>query len=128
MKYSEGDQEYIITRHGQFCKPINIINIYGEQESRTGNDEVENRWNNIVKELNDIEVRGESAIILGDLNKHVGDAIPGNSAKCSFGGNLVKNLLMTGKYTLVNATNKVTLIIGMTHQIQRMPVASQPWT
>ena len=35
MKYGQGNQEYIITRHGQFTKPINIINIYGEQENRT---------------------------------------------------------------------------------------------
>ena len=27
MKYSEGNQEYIITRHGQFYKPISIINM-----------------------------------------------------------------------------------------------------
>ena len=47
MKYGQGNQEYIITRHGQFTKPINIINIYGEQENRTGNDEVENNWNNL---------------------------------------------------------------------------------
>ena len=45
MKYGEGDNEFIITRHNQFCIPINIINVYGEQESRAGKEDVENRWN-----------------------------------------------------------------------------------
>ena len=108
MKYSEGNQEFIITRHGQFSIPINIINIYGEQESRTGNDEVENRWNIIVSELKAIERRGEYSILIGDLNKHVGDVIPGNNSKRSFGGNKVRDLIKTGKYTLVNAASKVT--------------------
>ena len=106
MKYSQGNQEYIVTRHGQFCQPINIINIYGEQEGRTGNNEVEDRWFNVLNELQTIDKRGESAILIGDLNKHVGNIIPENHQKCSFGGNLVRKLLNSGKYTLVNATSK----------------------
>ena len=107
MKYGDGDDEFIITRHGQFCTPINIINLYGEQETRVSNDEVENRWNRIVHELEVIERRGEDALLIGDMNKHVGDIIPGNHEKCSFGGKLVKNLLNSGKYVLVNASSKV---------------------
>ena len=106
MKYGEGNHEYIVTRHGKFAKPISIINIYGEQEGRTGNDEVEDKWSVIIKELEVIEKRGESAIIIGDLNKHVGNIIPGNNLKCSPGGKMVRNLINTGKYTLVNATSK----------------------
>ena len=36
LKVSEGSDkdEYIVTRHGQFEVPINIINVYGEIESR----------------------------------------------------------------------------------------------
>ena len=36
LKVDEGknNDEYLITRHGQFMKPINICNIYGEQEGR----------------------------------------------------------------------------------------------
>ena len=32
LKINEGteDNEYIVTRHSQFRKPINIINVYGE--------------------------------------------------------------------------------------------------
>ena len=40
LKVSEGTQnnEFIITRHGQFSPPINVLNIYGPQESKTGKD------------------------------------------------------------------------------------------
>ena len=64
--------------------------MYGEQESRTNNEEVEDRWNRVVKEIDAIERRGKSTLLIGDLNKHIGDIVPGNHPKCSFGGNLVK--------------------------------------
>ena len=70
MKYGEGDDEFIIT--SQLCVPIHVITLYGEQESRTSNDEVESRWNRIVNELEVIERRGENSILIGDMNKHVG--------------------------------------------------------
>ena len=34
LKVTEG-KEYIITRHSEFITPINVINIYGNVESRT---------------------------------------------------------------------------------------------
>ena len=36
LKVEEGEEndDFIITRHGQFSKPINICNAYGEQEGR----------------------------------------------------------------------------------------------
>ena len=35
MKIKEGDNddEYLITRHSNFKTPLNLINVYGEQES-----------------------------------------------------------------------------------------------
>ena len=80
--------------------------MYGEQESRAGNDEVEGRWNRIVHEIKTIESRNEELILCGDFNKHLGDIIPGNHQKCSFGGKLVKTFLKSDKYVLVNATEK----------------------
>jgi hypothetical protein len=37
LKMSEGENrdEFIVSRHGQLLRPINIINNYGETESRT---------------------------------------------------------------------------------------------
>ena len=46
-------------------------------------------------------------VILGDINKHVGDIIEGNHDKVTFGGRLIKKLLETEKYELVNSTKKV---------------------
>ena len=46
LKVDEGENndEFIITRHSQFQKPINIINVYGEQEGRNSNQDIEERW------------------------------------------------------------------------------------
>ena len=109
LKVAEGvsEDEYIITRHSQFRTPINIVNIYGETESRSTKAEIKDRWDRIVTELAKIELKGESTVIIGDLNKQVGDIIEGNKKEVSFGGNLIKELLDTKEYILVNATSKV---------------------
>ena len=53
LKVSEGKEgnEYIVTRHSQFVVPINVINIYGEVESRATNDSVESKWTEIMEEV-----------------------------------------------------------------------------
>ena len=70
LKTSEGDdsQEHIVTRHDKFIVPINIINIYGEQECRVAKDKIESNWLKILEELDEIETRSEYAVIAGDLN------------------------------------------------------------
>ena len=70
LKVAEGvnDDEYIITRHGQFRTPINIVNIYGETESRSTKNDIKERWDRILAELAKIETKGEVAIVIGDLN------------------------------------------------------------
>ena len=52
LKVTEGanDDEYIVTRHSQFITPINILNVYGETESRATNTEIKDRWERILKE------------------------------------------------------------------------------
>ena len=59
LKVSEGKEtnEYIITRHSQFQRPVNIINIYGDVESRTSVDEIDDKWNEIMEEIVRIEAR-----------------------------------------------------------------------
>ena len=44
----EGDDkdEFIVTRHGQFQRAVNIINYYGEQESRTNRVEMGEAYKN----------------------------------------------------------------------------------
>ena len=107
VKDGPNNDEYVITRHSQFKVPINIVNIYGETESRTTNNEVEDRWYRVVTELKKIDYRGEHVVLLGDMNKHVGDLINGNHEKVSPGGKLIRELLKTKKYVLINGTNKV---------------------
>ena len=47
-------------------------------------------------------------VLIGDLNRHVGDIIEGNDKdRVSFGGQLVRDFIDTGKYILVNASKKV---------------------
>ena len=87
--------------------PINVINIYGEVESRAKKIDVEDRWFRILKELKKIELLGEHALLIGDMNKHVGDIIKDNHSKVSHRGKLIKEVLNTNKYVLVNSTSKV---------------------
>ena len=84
MKDGQEKDEYIITRHSQFNPPINIVNIFGEQESRSQNKDIEDRWQRIQTELLKIEYKGENVTLIGDQNKHVGDIIDGNNEKVSY--------------------------------------------
>ena len=103
----EDDNEIMITRHSQFVVPINVVNIYGEVESRSTKDKIQDNWSIVLNEVTKIEAKGEYLAIIGDLNKHVGGIINGNeNDKISFGGQLVKDMLDTGRYVLVNATEK----------------------
>ena len=73
MLEGENKDEFIVTRHGQFQRAINIINYYGEQESRTDKNEIQERWARLTKILKDIENKEEEAVLIGDLNKLVGN-------------------------------------------------------
>ena len=56
IKTSEGkeENEYLVTQHSQFVKPINIINIYGDVESRTAVETIDRKWEDILKEISEI--------------------------------------------------------------------------
>ena len=43
-----------------------------------------------MSEVIKIEAKNEWVVMLGDMNKHVGDIIDGNHKKVTFGGQLVK--------------------------------------
>ena len=111
LKVEEGEDqdEFIITRHGQFLRPINICNVYGEQEGRNSNIEIEERWARICNHLKVIEDRNEESILMGDMNKLVGNGplgVKDNNVKVTFGGKLVHQLLQDGKYILLNNSDK----------------------
>ena len=111
MKVSEGrdDDEYIVTRFNHTVPPINIVNIYGTQESRTTDSDIEKSWLRLMKDVKDIETRSEAVLIIGDMNRAIGDGeygVKGNNLNVTPGGKLIHNLLKTEKYILLNASEK----------------------
>ena len=113
LKVDEGidNDEFILTRHSQFNPPINVLNIYGEIESRSNVKEIEERWCRLLEIVSKIESRNEAIILIGDMNKAVGNGeygVQGNTNKVSFGGKMIHNFLSGGKYRLVNNSPKCT--------------------
>ena len=100
----EGEEEYLITRFDCFSPPLNIINCYGSQR-REKKEDIENKWKGLRKDMEGIRARNELCCLIGDLNKLVGIGqfgVPGNHPEVSLGGRLLKDLLETGNWTLVN--------------------------
>ena len=113
----EDEEEYLITRIECFSPALNIINCYGEQRN-TKKEEVERRWEKLRTEMENIRTRKEFCILAGDQNKHVGCGdlgVPGNNPEVSVGGKLMRDLLSTGNWFLVN---------GLGQEI----VQGGPWT
>ena len=58
-----------------------------------------------MQELSLIQSRGEMCLLMGDLNKHIGAdrlGVRGNHERITYGGQLVRELLGTEEYVLVN--------------------------
>ena len=105
MGEGEGDDEFLIVRLDNFNPPICIVNYYGEQEGSSGKDLVEAKWARLRMELDKIRVRGDQCLCIGDFNKLIGNdelGVIGNHSKISCGGKLVRELLATEDYCLVN--------------------------
>ena len=106
MGEGKESNEFLITRHSQFIIPINIINVYGEQENRTSASDLKDNWNEIVEEMLKIEAKGEHVMLIGDFNKHIGNVIPNNHDRVTAGGKLVRDLLESDQYILLNGSPK----------------------
>ena len=100
--------EYLITKHTQFSTPLNIINLYGSQECRVSKERISIHWEEICSEVTRIEAKGEYLLMIGDINRLVGDAVDGNDPKISFGGNLIRDFIADRRYILVNNCEFVT--------------------
>ena len=99
------EDEYIITRIEAFSPALNIVNSYGEQR-KTKREEVEGKWARLRSELETIRRRGEFCLYTGDLNKLVGCGelgVPGTSPEISLGGKLLREMLATKDWVLVNS-------------------------
>jgi hypothetical protein len=106
-EYSEGD-EFLVVRLDHLNPALNIINIYGQQEGRDGQegrDQVLESWTKVKRELCQIESRGEAALLIGDMNRALGSdelGVPGTKPGVSYGGKLVRQLLEEDGYFLLN--------------------------
>ena len=114
MKVTEGkeDDEYIVIRLDNTIPAINIINIYGQQESRTNNSEIEKSWLRLLKDIGEIEDRNEALLIIGDMNRHIGNdehGVQGSKDKISFGGTLIRKLVQECQYVVIN---NLDLVVG----------------
>ena len=107
VEESVGKIEFVMTRHSQFVTPINVLNIYGQQECRNTTEDIEKQWNEVMEVIAKVEARNEYLAIVGDLNCAVGDTVPGNSDRVSKGGEILRRFLESKEYTLVNNTEKV---------------------
>ena len=104
----ENNEEYLVTRIDAFCPALNVINNYGEQRS-TKKEDIEERWQRFRKELENIRLRGEFCLWAGDLNRLVGTGelgVPGNKQEVSLGGRLLRELLATKDWVLVNGLGR----------------------
>ena len=100
-----GDDEFLITRLEKFRPALTIVNCYGEQR-KTTKEEVVAKWNRLRKELEAIRMRTDFCVLAGDLNKLVGCddlGVPGNNPDLSKGGKLLRELLATKDWVLVNS-------------------------
>ena len=114
VKVGEGrdNDEYLITRLDHCDPPLNIINMYGNQECRARKDDILEGWARLIKDVREIECRGEFCLLMGDLNRKIGNddlGIKGNDDKISFGGQLVRQLLEGGEYVQLN---NLDIVVG----------------
>ena len=110
------EDEYLVTRLDSYNPPLTVVNNYGEQE-KVGKEEQEARWGRVRKELEDARRRGHMCLLVGDQNKHVGAdnlGVEGNLARVSRGGQLVRDLLATGDWHLVNGMGREVVEGGPT--------------
>ena len=108
---SNDQDEYMVIRLEHVKPALNILHIYGRIESRTSCDKVLEGWKQILNELSLIEARQEAVLIIGDLNRAVGDGeegVRGNKSQVSFGGSLIRDLTSSGDYSILNNLSLTT--------------------
>ena len=108
VKESDEDDEFLITRLEHCWPALSIVNWYGQQEQRKDDDDILATWRRIKNELEAIRTRGDFTLFAGDWNRKIGNGklgVKGNDERTSLGGDLVRELLATEDYILVNSTD-----------------------
>ena len=113
VKVAEGKEgdEYIITRLDNTVPAINLINIYGEQEGRSSIDEIEKSWLRLHSDIEEIEAQNEAVLIMGDMNRAIGDddlGIKDNKNIISKGVKMIRDLIKEKPYTQLFGETKQT--------------------
>ena len=81
--------------------------MYNAVESRVSKEVILSKWQKIVNEINAVEARGELLIPVGDFNSAIGNLVKDNkSDRFSIRGNLIKDLVNSNDYVLVNSLDK----------------------
>ena len=107
VKVAEGKEgdEYVITRFDNTVPAINLINIYGEQEGRSLVDGIEKRWLRLESDIEEIESRNEAVMIMGDMNRAIGNGelgIKDIKDKISKEGKMIRDLINEKPCTILN--------------------------
>ena len=75
LKVTEGEEkdEFLLTRLGHVVPAVNVLNVYGGIEARMTKQEVTENWIKIKKEITKIKEREEGLVIIGDMNRAIGN-------------------------------------------------------
>ena len=109
---ADEEDEWLAVRYDHVAPALTIVNCYGEQEGsgRSNNQEVVARWGRLLKVLEAGRLRGDHVLLVGDLNKHVGNdhlGVPGNKSEVTTGGRMVRDLVEGGNWRIINALEEV---------------------
>merc|ERR1712072_921575 len=80
--------------------------IYMPQESRTSLEKLKDIYAKIEQEIEEAQEKGDSILILGDMNCKVGNATKGNKEEITKGGRLLMKMVKKYKLKLVNADTR----------------------
>ena len=82
---------------------MKIGTIYMPQECRTTVPKLKEIYRIIENEILDAQQKGDSIMILGDLNCKVGNTISGNNTEITKGGKLLLKMMQKFKLKMLNA-------------------------
>ena len=64
------------------------------------------KWGRLLKNLEEARLRGDHCLLVGDMNKQVGSdhlGVPGNHPEGTPGGHLIRDLVESGNWVMVNS-------------------------
>ena len=82
------------------ARPVTIVAAYGKVAARR--DEADEEWDEVLGQFSLAKARGDLAVCVGDLNRLVGDVIPGNRPDVTYGGQAIRDELQVGNMVLLN--------------------------